>query len=74
MVVVLLLLGIMLLLSNCHRVVTFAVNIPGHFGAFDRHADISYGPNARMRLDIYSPRDAQHRPVVVFWHGGLWVE
>ena len=73
-VVVLLLLGIMLLLSNCHRVVTFAVNIPGHFGAFDRHADISYGPNARMRLDIYSPRDAQHRPVVVFWHGGLWVE
>ncbi|HET9396563.1 MAG TPA: hypothetical protein VFO36_10940, partial [Nitrospiraceae bacterium] len=61
-------------LVNCHRVMTFAVNVPGFFGAFDRRPDIPYGPHERARLDVYSPKGAKDRAVVIFWHGGLWVE
>lgn len=73
-IVLLMLAGMMLLLANCSHVVTFAANIPGYFGAFERHADIAYGANERARLDVYSPDTLHRRPVVVFWHGGLWIE
>lgn len=66
--------AMVLLLANCHRVTTFAVNVPGFFGAFDRHTGISYSPGERAQLDVYSPRGAKDRAVVIFWHGGLWVE
>lgn len=34
---------------------------------------IPYGPNARHRLDVYSPRtSAANLPVVVFLYGGSW--
>jgi acetyl esterase/lipase len=34
---------------------------------------IAYGPNARHRLDVYTPDDAgEGTPVVVFFHGGSW--
>lgn len=73
-IVILLLAAMTLLLANCQRLMTLAANVPGFFGAFERHADISYGPNVRSRLDVYSPHQAEHRAVVIFWHGGLWVE
>lgn len=35
--------------------------------------DLPYGPDARQRLDIYLPDvPGQHRPVLVFIHGGGW--
>lgn len=69
-----LLLAMSLLLVNCHRVTTFAINVPASFGDFDRHVGIAYASDARARLDVYSPSGAKHRAVVIFWHGGLWVE
>lgn len=40
---------------------------------FELTRDISYGPEARRRLDVYAPRDrGRPRPVVVFLYGGRW--
>jgi acetyl esterase/lipase len=34
---------------------------------------LAYGPNARQRLDVYTPRDLERpAPVVVFFYGGGW--
>jgi acetyl esterase/lipase len=51
-----------------------AVNVPALFGAYRRETDISYGPDARHRLDVYIPDRpaAAPTPLVVFWHGGRW--
>ena len=35
--------------------------------------DLAYGPAERNRLDVFVPRGAASRPVVVFVHGGGWV-
>jgi acetyl esterase/lipase len=34
--------------------------------------DITYGPAARDRIDIYRPRRAVKLPVIVFFYGGSW--
>ena len=34
--------------------------------------DRSYGIDARQRLDIYRPVNAQKAPVILFWYGGSW--
>ena len=49
-------------------------NAPTAFEHFDRHLDIPYGEDRRQRLDVYTPRNAVNRPVVVFWYGGSWTE
>ena len=51
-----------------------AANVPAVFGAYQRHANIAYGPDPQHRLDVYVPREsaAAPRPVIVFWHGGRW--
>ena len=36
--------------------------------------DLAYGPHARHVLDVYSPRSAANAPVVVFAHGGAFVD
>jgi acetyl esterase/lipase len=42
-------------------------------GGMVRHEDIAYGPDARQRLDVYTPRRASgNTPVVVFFYGGSW--
>jgi arylformamidase len=38
----------------------------------DVHRDIAYGTNRLHRYDVYSPKNAENAPVVVFWHGGGW--
>lgn len=58
--------------SGCANPIFVLANVPTVFGSFDRHADIAYGQAPRQRLDVYSPRDAQLRPVVIFWYGGSW--
>ena len=35
--------------------------------------ELSYGPHARQRLDVYRPAVARDAPVVVFVHGGAFV-
>lgn len=44
--------------------------IPG--GNFRVQTGISYGPEARHRLDIYTPRSAPPRASVLFLYGGSW--
>jgi poly(3-hydroxybutyrate) depolymerase len=61
-----------MLISNCRQVVSSAMNVPAYIGTYDRHAGIAYGALPRQTLDVYVPRGAANRPVVVFWHGGSW--
>lgn len=37
-----------------------------------RHSGISYGPDARQKLDVYRPQTSNPTPVIIFWHGGSW--
>lgn len=67
--------GIILLAAitaACTSAQFFLANAPTVFGKYERRADLRYGSLPRQRLDIYSPRDAVSRPVVVFWYGGSW--
>jgi acetyl esterase/lipase len=42
-------------------------------GAFEKTADIAYGPDARNKLDVYRPvTPAAGSPVVIFFYGGSW--
>lgn len=34
--------------------------------------DVSYGADARQRLDVYAPANAHNAPVIVMVHGGGW--
>ncbi len=61
-----------LLVTACGGLAFTAANAPILFGDFDRRADVPYGAHARQRLDVYSPRDAKSRPIIVFWYGGGW--
>jgi acetyl esterase/lipase len=60
--------------SACTQIEFLAANVPAVFGAYRRHADVSYGTDPRQRLDLYVPEKATsaRTPVVVFWHGGRW--
>ncbi|QCK85389.1 alpha/beta hydrolase [Phreatobacter aquaticus] len=43
------------------------------FGGQALASDVSFGPAARHKLDIYAPpRDGTRRPVVLFIYGGSW--
>lgn len=58
--------------TACEGIAFLAANAPAVFGPFHRVAEVSYGAGAHRKLDIYSPRGASNRPVVIFWHGGSW--
>ncbi len=60
------------LLSACQSGIYALANAPTLFGSYTRHADLAYGAARRQRVDIYAPPNAQHLPVVIFWHGGTW--
>ena len=38
-----------------------------------RQADIAYGDKPRQKMDVYSPKNANNLPVIVFIYGGSWV-
>lgn len=61
-----------LLAAGCRNGVFLLANAPTFFGSYDRHTDLAYGQAARQRLDVYAPRNARNRPVVIFWYGGSW--
>jgi acetyl esterase/lipase len=66
--------ALVLLLASCSTTQFVVANAPTAFDRVDRHADLPYGEDPRQRLDVYSPRQATNRPVVIFWYGGSWVK
>jgi acetyl esterase/lipase len=60
------------LLASCQGSIFVLANAPVLFGSYARYADRAYGAERHERVDIYAPRNAQHLPVVIFWHGGTW--
>ncbi len=62
------------LLAGCRTSEFLVANAPTVFGGVDRHLNLAYGQDARQRLDVYAPRQAMNRPVVIFWYGGSWSE
>jgi acetyl esterase/lipase len=65
---------LVLFLAGCASTLSLVANVPTRFDRIDRHTDLAYGNDPRQRLDVYSPRQAMSRPVVVFWYGGSWVK
>jgi acetyl esterase/lipase len=59
-------------LPACTRLQFLAVNLPARFGAYERRADIRFGPHARHRADLYLPAQPASRAILIFWHGGRW--
>jgi acetyl esterase/lipase len=68
------LIALLLLLAGCSSTQFLVANAPTQFDRIDRHANLPYGQERRQRLDVYSPRQATNRPVVIFWYGGSWVK
>jgi acetyl esterase/lipase len=58
--------------SGCASLTFFAANAPTTFSHIERHDNLAYGTDPRQRLDVYMPRKAANRPVVIFWYGGSW--
>lgn len=61
----------LLLVPGCSPLSAINAFVPedGH----ERAVDIAYGPEARQRLDVYKPDNANgDKPVVVFLYGGSW--
>jgi acetyl esterase/lipase len=58
--------------SGCTSLSFLIANSATLTGRYDRSTDHSYGPESRQKLDVYSPKDAKDRPVVVFFYGGSW--
>ena len=56
----------------CGGLAFTVANVPAFSGDFERRADIAYGGGERQRLDVYTPRNAKNRPIIVFWYGGGW--
>jgi acetyl esterase/lipase len=48
------------------------LNLWKPLGAWERHEELSYGPAARQKLDVYRPRHARGAPLIVFFYGGSW--
>ena len=63
-----------LLVAGCSPLATFDRLVPKDSGGRRVAEALSYGSDARQRLDIYAPRTAGTggRPVVVFFYGGSW--
>jgi acetyl esterase/lipase len=59
---------------GCRSSEFFAANAPIAFSHVDRHVNLAYGADRRQKLDVYAPRMAMNRPVVIFWYGGSWQE
>ncbi len=62
------------LLANLTRVAYAVINVPSYVGFYEHHGSIRYGDQPRQSLDVYAPHGAAGRPVVVFWHGGVWTK
>jgi acetyl esterase/lipase len=61
-------------LSGCSGAEFFLANAPADFSRIERQANLAYGADPRQKLDIYLPRSADPRPIVIFWYGGSWIK
>ena len=59
-------------LSACAGGEFFAANAPTEFSRVASRVNLGYGLEPRQKLDVYAPRMAVNRPVVIFWYGGSW--
>ena len=65
-------------LAACSPLGTFNSIIPKDAGGVSAARDVSFGPVARQRLDLYKPAKAHagalqsELPLIVFIHGGSW--
>lgn len=66
--------SVIVFVSGCTSLSFLIANTATWTGRYDRSTNHSYGPESRQKLDVYSPRDAKDRPVVVFFYGGSWTE
>src|SRR6185503_7049357 len=64
--------SVLVFAAGCTSLSFLIANSATLTGHYDRSTDHSYGPESRQKLDVYSPKDAQARPVVVFFYGGSW--
>jgi acetyl esterase/lipase len=71
---ILVLLLVPVLFSGCRTSAFLVANAPTEFDRIERYPDLAYGTDPRQRSDIYAPRRAQNRPVVIFWYGGSWTQ
>ncbi len=61
------------LLTACSPFKFAVVNAPAYSYDGEIKQNVSYGPLAEQKLDIYIPKsEAKSLPVVVFFHGGRW--
>jgi acetyl esterase/lipase len=61
-----------IVVTGCANTIYLLANAPTVFGSYDRHINLAYGEGPRQRLDVYAPRNAHNRPIVIFWYGGSW--
>ena len=45
----------------------------GDASQLDPVVELEYGPDPAQRLDVYAPPNAAELPVLVFFHGGAWI-
>jgi acetyl esterase/lipase len=60
--------------AGCASAVFTLANAPTAFASFDSHTDLAYGQAPRQHLDVYAPKKAANRPVVIFFYGGSWTK
>jgi acetyl esterase/lipase len=65
---------LVLLIAGCSTSQFLLANAPTAFHSLDRHLDLPYGEDPRQRVDVYAPRQAVNRPIVIFWYGGSWTK
>lgn len=68
-----LLLALVLLLGGCEATLFAGLNSTNQRRDIAPHRDIVFDDAHALALDVYTPANAQHAPVVVFFYGGTWV-
>jgi len=61
-------------MAGCSSAEFFVANAPARLTRVEVKADLPYGNDRRQTLDVYAPRMAVNRPVVIFWYGGSWIK
>jgi acetyl esterase/lipase len=63
-------------MAGCTTLMFAGANIPAAFGDYELRRDVAYGQHVRQRLDVYVPEVVPPggAPVIVFWHGGGWID
>ncbi|NKI17648.1 alpha/beta hydrolase [Spongiibacter sp. KMU-166] len=66
------LLGLLFVMFSITGCALRAVNWLSHAGDTRAVHNLSYGPHARQKMDLYRPTQGENLPVVLFIHGGYW--